>query len=147
MAIFSAATNIIMISASSAGVVLEENKVDDQERENAKTIGENTEIPKSFLGRAASSVAEDLRNSASNPTSSSTTTQSGASSSSEKMYECKVYCLDPTGSTKYTVSASSRSEAVDIIDKDAYQICRSAGFGRDTPDSMESHEKQCYEKR
>ena len=139
---------MLMVFASGlshGGVVLEEDVVSDKEKRAAKKVSENTDIPKSLIGNAAAAFAEELRESASS--ASVTQSESSHSSSSQKVYECKVYCLDPMGSTKYQVNASSRSEAVNLLDKNSYQVCRSAGFGRDSPDSMESHEKQCYEKR
>lgn len=56
-------------------------------------------------------------------------------------YVCQVYCVNPSGSTSATVSASSASEAAKIVDGRSDQICQNAGYGRSTSQSMSS--SQC----
>lgn len=56
-------------------------------------------------------------------------------------YTCKVYCVNPSGSTTTTVNAGSASEAAKIVDGQSDQICRAAGHGKSTSSTMSA--SQC----
>jgi hypothetical protein len=59
-------------------------------------------------------------------------------------YVCKVHCVSPSGSTGVTVNAGSSSEAAKIVDGQADQICRGAGYGKATSSTMSA--SQCTSK-
>lgn len=68
---------------------------------------------------------------------------SASPSNRGKTFTCKVYCVSPSGSLKYQLSASSQQEAVRLVDSNSYDICRSGGYGGDHPQPLSS--QQCSE--
>lgn len=68
---------------------------------------------------------------------------SASPSNSGKTFICKVYCVNPSRSLKYQLSASSQQEAVRLVDSNSYDICRSGGYGGNHPQPLSS--QQCSE--
>jgi hypothetical protein len=74
--------------------------------------------------------------------SSSSSSSSSSYSPSLYDYSCKVYCLEPSGTTKFVIKAEDSSNAAKLVSAQSRQVCQNAGYGRDHPSSMSSSQCQ-----